>query len=269
MLSVCRGMRSVWFKASSLQPPDIFPLPFTVCSVVQKSTATDQQCSAESLSLCLESHRPGCVLSYPRDTKFRGSLKNFTFDTQLLKTQSASARMQSLCNASYGHLLEWKGFTWKVREHCRRWDGYSPPCLYYMGIVYKLLRSVTQKLQSLVFLVWNGDILTLQVHFFSFREHLVASAASCTAWMIMLVTCLNENKKGKWGTKASHCFVSTCFLLTDHCHFSSSSPVTIQHCPHDMTIAKRLLDLPCCSSPSSPVPCPRQRPAVTAQGQRL
>lgn len=42
----------------------------------------------------------------------------------------------------------------------------------------------------------NESILTLQVHFFSFREHLVASAASCTARMIMLVTCLKKYKQG-------------------------------------------------------------------------
>lgn len=62
------------------------------------------------------------------------------------------------------------------------------------------------------FLFWNGDILTLQIHFFSFCEHLVASAASCTAWMIMLVTCLKQKQKRNMGDK---CIA----LLSEHSLF--------------------------------------------------
>lgn len=38
--------------------------------------------------------------------------------------------------------------------------------------------------------------LTLKIHFLSFGEHLVASAASCTAGVVMFVTCLQEKREG-------------------------------------------------------------------------
>lgn len=38
----------------------------------------------------------------------------------------------------------------------------------------------------------NGYKLTLQIHFFSFCEHFVTSAASCTTRVIMFVPCLKQ-----------------------------------------------------------------------------
>lgn len=125
-----------------------------------------------------------------------------------------------------------------------------------MGMVYKFLRSVTEKSQCPIFFFWNGDILTLQIHFFSFCEHLVASAASCTAWMIMLVTCLNKNKKGTWGTNALHCFLTFCWLtiaLFLLVHLFCYSPALMMSCAS-------------LHQPWGPS-CPQQGPAVAAWGR--
>lgn len=36
---------------------------------------------------------------------------------------------------------------------------------------------------------------TLQIHFLSFCEHLITSAASCTAGMVVLISCLRKQKR--------------------------------------------------------------------------
>lgn len=113
----------------------------------------------------------------------------------------------SLSKASIRSTREGKRVS-KVWEHCNE-DRMAMKSSLPMFTVCKVLRSVTEKWLSLIALFWNGIILTLQIHFFSFCEHLVAPAASCTARVIMLVTCLNKNKKGKWRINALHRFLST------------------------------------------------------------
>lgn len=106
--------------------------------------------------------------------------------------------------------------------------------------------------------------LTLQVHFLSFCEHLVASAASCTAWMVMLVTCLKENRKGDKARTQHHILMP--LTVVHGCAFPQVPPVlsvdigfdvvSLQNVEYDWTEHRGTA----CTSPPIPVNLDQERP---------
>lgn len=102
--------------------------------------------------------------------------------------------------ASHSFVQQTQGLTasmptaWLMNTNC--WGNFWPRSFWIWGalpLMKGLLLWKRADKARFSFLRW-GAHLTLKIHFLSFCEHLIAPAASCTAGVVMFVTCLQEKR---------------------------------------------------------------------------